>query len=95
MAEYTNDFIYARMAPGLLEELRRINPVNPETGHRPARYHQWFTPNPGYPKLLARIEAVTALMRASANWTKFKANLFRAYPNKHENFMLAFVDDDD
>ncbi len=78
----------------MLDEVRKLNPVDPETGHRKDYHHQWFTEDVGRPKLRAHIEAVTALMRASANMSKFRANLQRAYPNKCDNFMLAFMDDD-
>lgn len=95
IAEYTDDFVYSRIAPGVLDEVRKLNPVDPETGHRKAYHHQWFTDDIGHPKLRAHIEAVTALMRASANMTKFKSLLHRAYPNKYDNFMLAFMEDEE
>lgn len=94
ITEYTDDFVYSRIAPGVLDEVRKLNSVDPETGHRKDYHHQWFTEDVGHPKLRAHIEAVTALMRASANMSKFRANLQRAYPNKYDNFMLAFMDDD-
>ena len=95
IAEYTDDFVYSRIAPGVLKKLRKINPVDPETGHRKAHHHRWFTEDIGHPKLRAHIEAVTALMRAASNMTKFKSLLQRAYPNKYDNFMLAFMDDEE
>ena len=95
VAEYTNDFIYKRIAPGVLRQVQKINPINPKTGERMVKHHQWFTEDVGHPKLRAHIEAVTALMRASANMTKFKALLVRAYPQKYDNFLLSFMDDAD
>ena len=94
VAEYTNDFIYARMAPGILDEVRKLNPIDPKTGERKVKHHQWFTEDVGHPKLMAHIEAVTALMRASANMIKFKSLLVRAYPKKYDNFLLSFMDDE-
>ena len=94
VAEYTNDFIYARMAPGILDEVRKLNPIDPKTGERKVKHHQWFTEDVGHPKLRAHIEAVTALMRASANMIKFKSLLVRAYPQKYDNFLLAFMEDE-
>ena len=79
VGHYTNDFVYDRVGPDILSELRRRNPVLPQ-GWRKNRHHQWFTPEFGHPKLLQHIEGVTALMRATASWESFKRALDRAYP---------------
>ncbi len=94
ISEYTNDFIYARIAPGILKELRKRNPIEPETGERKVKHHQWFTEKIGHPKLKEHIAIVTALMKASPNWSRFKGNLQRVFPQKYDNFLLAFMDDD-
>ena len=87
IGHYTNDIVYDRIAPGLLGELRRVNPTLP-TGRRKSRHHQWFTPEGGHPKLNQHLAAVTALMRASANWNAFLRNLQRAFPI--ENTQIPF-----
>lgn len=79
IGHYTNDLIYDRLAPGVLEELRSKNPPLP-AGRRRRTHHQWFTPDYGHPKLKEHINAVTALMRASSNWATFKRNMNRAFP---------------
>ena len=79
IGHYTNDFVYDRIAPGVLDELRRRNPVLPQ-GWRKNRHHQWFTPEFGTLRLKMHLEAVTALMRAARDWDSFKLNLDRAYP---------------
>ena len=78
IGHYTNDIVYDRIAPGLLEELRRVNPTLP-TGRRKNRHHQWFTPDLGHPRLKEHLAAVTALMRAAPNWTAFQRSLQRAF----------------
>ena len=78
----------------VLREIRRLNPVDHATGHRKDYHHQWFSEDKGHPKLRAHIEAVTALMKASPNWGKYRSNLQRAYPAKDDNFMFAFMDDE-
>ena len=88
---YTNDFVYDRIAPGVLDELRRKNPVQP-TGRRRNRHHQWFTPEFGHPKLKEHLAAVAALMRAAPNWDSFKRNLQRAFPKFGENMQLPLGD---
>ena len=50
IGRYTNDYVYDLLAPGVLEELKKSNPVIPETGHRRYKHHQWFTPDIGHPK---------------------------------------------
>ncbi len=88
IGHYTNDFVYDRIAPGVLNELRSLNPVLPQ-GWRRNRHHQWFTPEFGNPKLKEHIEGVTALMRAAAGWDSFKHSLDRAYPKLDSTIPLA------
>lgn len=83
IGRYTNDIVYDRLAPGVLEELRRLTPKMPN-GQRPNKFFQWFTPDLGHPKLKEHLAAVTALMRAAPNWTIFHRNLVRAFPTEEE-----------
>ena len=47
---YTNDIVYDRLAPGVLDELKRINPpVSP--GRRRHKHFQWLTGDVGHSKL--------------------------------------------
>ena len=94
IADYTNDFVYSRIAPGVLREVQRLNPINPKTGERIVKHHQWFSEDHGHPRLKEHIAAVTALMRASANWSRFKTNLVRAFPAKYDNQLFPFMDDE-
>ena len=87
VGHYTNDIVYARIAPGLLKELRDVNPTLP-TGRRQHRHHQWFTPEFGHPKLKEHLAAVTALMRAAPNWTAFQRSLQRAFSKLNDNLQL-------
>ncbi|MFL6833780.1 MAG: P63C domain-containing protein [Xanthobacteraceae bacterium] len=57
VAKYTDDLVYARLAPGILDELRKKNPKN-EKGYRKARHHQWLTESIGHPALAQHIFAV-------------------------------------
>ena len=83
IGRYTNDIVYDRLAPGVLEELQRLTPKLPN-GQRPNKFFQWFTPDLGHPKLKEHLAAVTALMRAAPNWTIFHRNLVRAFPTEEE-----------
>ena len=94
VAHDTNDLIYKRLAPGVLDELKRVNPVR-QGGRRKDKHHQWFTPKLGHPKLKEHLAAVIALMRASANWNRFKGNLNRAFPKVNETIPLMLDDGDE
>ena len=93
IGHYTNDFVYARIAPGVLDELRGRNPVLPQ-GWRKNRHHQWFTPEFGNPRLKEHLEGVTALMRAAPSWDSFKRSLDRAYPRSGTQFPMTIDEDD-
>ncbi len=92
VGHYTNDLVYDRLAPGVLEELRRLNPPD-EKGHRRHRHHQWLTPDVGHPKLRDHINGVLALMRASSSWDQFKRMLDRAFPKANSTMLLPFPED--
>ena len=91
IGRYTNDLVYERLAPGVLDELRRKNPAKPGGG-RKARHHQWFTPDLGHPKLKEHLAAVTALMRAAPDWEAFMRSLQRALPKQNQTFPLPLDD---
>ncbi len=87
VGHYTNDIIYERLAPGVLEELRSRNPTLP-SGNRKHRHHQHLTPDYGHPALQRHIEGVIALMRVSASWEEFMVLLEKAYPKPVEALPL-------
>jgi hypothetical protein len=81
MAHYTNEIVYARLAPGVLAELRRRNPIN-ERGRRVSKHHQWLTQEIGHPALAQHLYGVIGLLRVADSWKGFMGMLNRAYP-KH------------
>jgi hypothetical protein len=92
VAHYTNDLVYARLAPGILKELETKNPKN-EKGYRKSRHHQWLTENIGHPALAQHIFAVIAFMRAADDWNDFKHRLDVALPKQGNNLQFAFMAD--
>ena len=92
VGKYTNDIVYERLAPGILEELQNRNPVT-ETGARKQRHHQYLTDDVGHPALAQHLHAVIGLMRASANWDPFKTMLDRAFPKKGQQLNLILNED--
>jgi hypothetical protein len=87
VGKYTTDVVYERLAPGIVEELERINPKN-ERGNRRARHHQWLSDDIGHPALAQHLHAVIGFMRACASWEQFIGLLDRAFPKKGHTIPL-------
>lgn len=79
VGNYTNDLIYSRLAPGVLEELRKRNPPD-DRGNRKTKHHQWLTPDIGHPALSQHLYTVIAMMRGFNDWNNFHRALVRAFP---------------
>ena len=95
VGKYTNDLIYDRLAPGILEELQKKNPIIEETGRRKTKHHQWLTEDTGNPALDRHFSGVMALMRANSQWEQFKRGMERAYPKIGTQLALKLFDDND
>lgn len=87
VGHYTNNIVYERLAPGVLRELRRKNPLSPE-GYRKNKHHQWLTRDHGQPKLREHLIGVTAIMRTHTYWDDFVKSLSRAYPKQNEQISM-------
>lgn len=90
----TNDIVYKRLAPGVLEELQRVTPRDDETGRYKHRFFQRLTMNKGYPKLREHLGAVVAIMKLSKDYEDFKGKLNRLYPKFNSQLALPFEYDD-
>jgi len=75
----TNDIVYDRLAPGVLDELRRVTPRN-EEGRPTRKFHQSLTNQIGHPKLVSHLGSVVTLMKLSDNWPHFMTLLDRIHP---------------
>jgi hypothetical protein len=91
IGKYTNNLVYDRLAPGVLEELRRKNPKL-NNGHRRHRHFQWLTEDVGDPRLREHLAAVIALMRASNDWDHFMRAIDRALPKYGDTYQLPYDD---
>lgn len=89
----TNDIVYARLAPGVLEELRKLEPKD-DKGRRRHRLFQWLTDDIGHPRLREHLIATIALMRGSATWTEFNRMLQRAFPKINTNLEFPLDTED-
>lgn len=87
VGKYTREIVYERLAPGIIDELERRNPVL-ESGDRMSKHHQWLTDDIGHPALAQHLHAVIALMKISSSWSKFRSNLQEAFPRKGDQLWL-------
>ena len=88
VAKYTNDIIYDRLAPGILQELQKKNPKD-DKGRRKNRHHQWLTEDIGHPALAQHMHGVIMLMKTSGSWNDFMNKLNIAAPKKGQNLELS------
>lgn len=87
---WINDIVYERLAPAILEELRKLNPKN-DNGCRRYKHHQFLTTEVGHPRLVTHIESVKAICRLSGyNWERFMRNLDKAYPKFYQQMSFDF-----
>lgn len=89
----TNDIVYRRLAPGVLEELKRTEPKLP-SGKRKGAIHQRLTPELGHPKLREHLASVTTIMDLSDNYQDFMRKLNKRHPRFNENLSFDFGNDD-
>jgi hypothetical protein len=77
----TNNLIYRRLAPGVLEELKRLTPRDDKGRHK-QKLTQRLTMDIGIPRLREHLSAVVALMKVAPDrdWTGFMKMLDRALP---------------
>jgi hypothetical protein len=88
----TNDIVYKRLAPGVLDELKKVTPKN-EKGRPIAKYFQSLTNNKGYPKLKEHLGKVVAYMQLSDDYQDFLKKLDRFLPKYDETISIDFEDD--
>lgn len=88
----TNDIIYARLAPAVLDELRKTTPKN-DVGRRQHHFHRKLTDDIGHPKLREHMAAVIAVMQLSADYDSFLTNLDRVRPSFIKTPLLAHAKD--
>jgi hypothetical protein len=94
VAHYTKDLIYARLAPGILQELEARNPRD-EKGRRKAPFYWWLTEDVGHPALAQLLFGVIGLMRAADTWDVFMTMINRSYPRRGDTLQLdLFLDDE-
>lgn len=93
----TNDIVYKRLAPGVLDELKRVTPKL-ESGRHKNKLYQRLTNNLGYPKLREHLGSIVTMMKLSSSWHEFMERLDRLHPRYGETMQLPLEykkDEDD
>ena len=95
-AYYTVNLIYERLAPGVLDELKKLNQKD-EKGRRKNKLFQHLSSDIGHPKLREHIHSVMALQRAcGSDWDMFMALMDKALPKHMDGKQLRlFVGETD
>ena len=85
----TNDIVYKRLAPGVLDELKRVTPRS-DSGRLRHKYFQRLTSNFGYLKLREHLGSVVTMMKLSDAWHEFAEKLDRIHPRYGDTIPLPF-----
>jgi P63C domain len=86
VGHWTNDIVYGRLQPGILQKLRELNPR--KGAHRLRKHHQHLTEKIGVPELEQHLSNVVFLMRSCTSWEEFKERLDTAAPKFGETALL-------
>ncbi len=92
IGHWTNNIVYKRLAPGVLEELKRLTPRTP-SGYYKNKLFQRLTEDVGHPKLREHLAAVVMLMKYSPNWEVFMDRLDQEFPQWGTTYLMPFPDD--
>lgn len=90
----TNNIVYARLAPKVLEQLKKETPRSEKTGRHKNHLHRKLTTDIGHPKLKEHLAAIVSLMRISSNYQQFEHFLDIAHPKFNDTLPL-FIDQDE
>jgi hypothetical protein len=82
VGHFTNRIVYEKLAPGLLQLLKKINPKN-EKGNRQSKHFQHLSANKGYIGLVKHLASVTTIMEQFPNgaWQEAVQRIDSRYPS--------------
>ena len=86
-----NDLVYARLAPGVLEELKKRNPVT-GNGQRKNKHFQYLTADVGHPELTRHLYELIGMARAFlvGQWDRYSELVNRTFPKMNATLLLPF-----
>jgi len=93
LGKITNELVYEKLPEGVLDELRKRNPVMPTTKRRRWKFTQFLSYDLGQPDLRNHLLQLVTIMRVSPNWSKFKRLFARAFPTGPEQTELEFMEE--
>jgi P63C domain len=88
LAHITNDLIYARLAPGVREELNRIRLERKAAGKPQAKMFQSLTVDTGHPRLKEHLAVECAFMKVTSTWEEFMGLVDQALPRFDETLNM-------
>ena len=74
----TNFLVYNRLPQGVLEELKKNNPIL-DKGYRKYKLHQGLTKDKGYTHLKQHLSTVTTMMKGFDTWDEFEPVFRKAF----------------
>jgi hypothetical protein len=85
-----NDLVYARLAPGVLDELKKLNPI--ENGHRKNKHFQHLTKEVGHPELTRHLYELIGMARAfsTGQWEQYYGLVNRTFQKVNTTGLLPF-----
>ena len=91
MGAIVNDLVYARLAPGVLEELKKRNPVT-EKGYREHHHYQHLTADIGHPALTRHLYELIGMARpfGTGEWGKYYDLVNRTFQKLNASLFLDF-----
>lgn len=90
----TNDIVYKRLAPAVLEELKKTTPKTAK-GRPKDLLHRRLTPDLGHPKLREHLASVITAMKLSNKYDDFKIKIDMLHPRYDETIPMDFENDDE
>ena len=93
VGKLTNKLIYEKLPPGVLDELKKKTPKD-DKGRRKHQFHRFLTNDIGNPHLEKQLVAVTTLLKVAPQWSSFKRNFARAFPDGAEQIEMGFLEDE-
>jgi len=88
VSHWVNDIVYSRLAPGVLDELKEINP-SIEKGGRKNKHHTHLT-DEGLQKLESHLTIVTYLMVKAEDEASFMQELDISFPKVNKTIPMDF-----
>lgn len=79
VGKLTNDLVYERLAPGVLEELRKMTPRN-DKGKLKTHLHRLLTRKVGHPALREHLASIITMMQMSKTKEEFLESIDRLKP---------------